>query len=536
MIDIKHKNKKLNNSLFMMLMALMLVPAIANIKMLKNSTAEIKEAQDSVELASKLELETEPVDEIAESLKATTGYENFGLIKCSGFINLRSNLIISREDNIIASIPNGSACDILDEAENKIEGIKWYKVRINDLTGYVPQEFVLTGKNAEDNASMYEMTDAELLKDTDEYKTPSLDGEKIGIIQAGSFLKYTKINKDWYQIQYEDTISYIPSSVELKSEKTYFTGTIPAEKQESFLNEYKNFGITNNTNIINIYQEENMKSTVLGALSPHSAVDILETNGEWTNISSGNVNGYIESKYIIDGDEAKDYGRANAELMAFIGDEDQEIYSQPSRLAKIWTKVAKYQNFRVIGQDKYWIEIQLDEGDTEENKDRAFINIENENVKIKYSLNVATEFQKITTEIEPEESLVSANNMSLRNNIIEYGCQFIGNPYVWGGTDLVNGADCSGFCQSVLKHFGIHIPRVSRDQAKVGTPINSIAEAKPGDLVFYANSSGTINHVAMYIGNGTVVMAGSAATGIRLAAYNYRTPVAMRNVIGDRER
>lgn len=142
-----------------------------------------------------------------------------------------------------------------------------------------------------------------------------------------------------------------------------------------------------------------MKSTVLGALSPHSAVDILETNGEWTNISSGNVNGYIESKYIIDGDEAKDYGRANAELMAFIGDEDQEIYSQPSRLAKIWTKVAKYQNFRVIGQDKYWIEIQLDEGDTEENKDRAFINIENENVKIKYSLNVATEFQKITTEI-----------------------------------------------------------------------------------------------------------------------------------------
>ena len=123
--------------------------------------------------------------------------------------------------------------------------------------------------------------------------------------------------------------------------------------------------------------------------------------------------------------------------------------------------------------------------------------------------------------------------MAFRNQIVNYAVQFVGNPYVWGGTSLTNGCDCSGFTQSVLRHFGISIPRVSRDQARSGSRVTSDV-MRPGDLVFYANSSGTINHVAMYIGNGQVVNAASRRSGITIYRWNYRTPVAIRDVIGDR--
>ena len=95
---------------------------------------------------------------------------------------------------------------------------------------------------------------------------------------------------------------------------------------------------------------------------------------------------------------------------------------------------------------------------------------------------------------------------------------------------MTNGSDCSGFTQSVLKHFGISIPRVSRDQAKTGKSINS-SQMRPGDLIFYTNSSGTVNHVAMYIGNGQVVHAASTKSGIKISSWNYRTPAKIRNVI-----
>ena len=99
-----------------------------------------------------------------------------------------------------------------------------------------------------------------------------------------------------------------------------------------------------------------------------------------------------------------------------------------------------------------------------------------------------------------------------------------------GRTSLTNGADCSGFVQSVMRNFGISLPRTSRAQSQVGEAINS-SEMQPGDLIFYANSRGTVNHVAMYIGNGQVVHASSARTGIRISNWNYRTPKVIRRVL-----
>lgn len=109
-----------------------------------------------------------------------------------------------------------------------------------------------------------------------------------------------------------------------------------------------------------------------------------------------------------------------------------------------------------------------------------------------------------------------------RTAIVAYAKQFLGNPYVYGGTSLINGADCSGFTQSVFAHFGITTGRSSRDQAAQGKEI-SMSAIQPGDLLFYASGS-YINHVAIYIGDGKIIHSSNPTTGITITKYNYRTP------------
>ncbi len=118
----------------------------------------------------------------------------------------------------------------------------------------------------------------------------------------------------------------------------------------------------------------------------------------------------------------------------------------------------------------------------------------------------------------------SAAGSDLGKKIAKYACQFIGNPYVSGGTSLTNGADCSGFTYRVYKDFGYSLPRTSYEQRSVGKEV-SYAEAQPGDLICYSG------HVAMYIGNGLIVHASTKRTGIKISNANYRSWITIRRVI-----
>ena len=157
-------------------------------------------------------------------------------------------------------------------------------------------------------------------------------------------------------------------------------------------------------------------------------------------------------------------------------------------------------------------------------RDRAFISTRDNNVEVRYALNEAIKFS-------PAE--VAANNAaSRRSKVVNYALQFVGNPYVWGGTSLTKGVDCSGFTMQVMKQFGVSLPHYSGSQAKMGKAVTS-GNMRPGDLIFYAGSGGQVNHVAIYIGNGQVVHAASRKSGIKISTWNYRSPVAIRNVLGD---
>ena len=119
----------------------------------------------------------------------------------------------------------------------------------------------------------------------------------------------------------------------------------------------------------------------------------------------------------------------------------------------------------------------------------------------------------------------------VRVAMVNYAKQFLGNRYVWGGTSLTNGTDCSGFTMRIYEKYGYSLPRVSRDQARTGKKITS-DQMKPGDLIFYGKG-GTINHVAMYIGGGQVIHASGRRTGIKISNAFYRTPLAIRRIIND---
>lgn len=117
----------------------------------------------------------------------------------------------------------------------------------------------------------------------------------------------------------------------------------------------------------------------------------------------------------------------------------------------------------------------------------------------------------------------------MRQSVVSFALQFVGNPYVWGGTSLTNGADCSGFTQSVMANFGISIPRVAQDQAGSGRDV-ALSDIQPGDLLFY-NGDGEIGHVSMYIGNNQVVHASSSTTGIIVSDLGYRQACSARSYI-----
>ena len=141
---------------------------------------------------------------------------------------------------------------------------------------------------------------------------------------------------------------------------------------------------------------------------------------------------------------------------------------------------------------------------------------------------VPTEVPKQETEVE--DTLASAAGSEL----VKYALQFVGNPYRYGGTSLTNGADCSGFVQSVFAHFDYNLSRTSRDQAKTAGYTDVAvkeSELQPGDLIFYANSSGTVYHVAIYIGDGKVVHAANERKGITISEYTYMKPYKARRVI-----
>lgn len=308
---------------------------------------------------------------------------------------------------------------------------------------------------------------------------------------------------DYYDAVYDGDV---PDSV--TSELDAYTSEETAKKLEAF-EAYNNLGITIVDTYLNVRDEAGTSGDIIGKMVGNSACEILGESDGWYHIKSGPVEGYVSAEYIVTGDEAKRIAIKEATLRAVVNTSVLNVRKEPSTDSKVVEKVGNEERYSVLEELDGWIKISID-------GEEGYVS--DEFVEVRYALLEAIEFS-------PADS-----QSAFRSSVVDYALQFLGNPYVWGGTSLTRGADCSGFTLSVFRHFGISLSHSSRAQANEGRAISG-SELRPGDLVFYGG--GTINHVAIYIGNGQIVHASNETTGIIISRYNNRTPVKYVNVIGD---
>lgn len=277
---------------------------------------------------------------------------------------------------------------------------------------------------------------------------------------------------------------------------------------------YTNLGIANvEEGNLNIRAAASLEGKLVGKLPKNAACEILDNDGAWAHIKSGEVEGYVSMEYLLTGPDAKLRARDLVRTVAVAGTDNLNVREQANTSSSVLTQVLLGEELEFVETQGEWTKISLDGED-------AYVATEYVTVE-----------EKLDTAITMTELLYGEGVSDVRVDLVEYAKQFIGNPYVWGGTSLTKGADCSGFVLSVFKKYGISLSHSSRAQANEGSKIG-ISELRPGDLVFYGNGGG-INHVAIYIGGGQVVHASSPKTGIKISKYNYRTPVKAVRVIND---
>ena len=278
--------------------------------------------------------------------------------------------------------------------------------------------------------------------------------------------------------------------------------------------EYLNRAFSNVSDFTYIRSAPDEYSDWTGKLYPDSTVTVLEYVGDWVKIQSGNAFGYVPETALYTGEQAQQRAKEFEKTKVTVTAGVLNVRSGQSTETQILTQVYAGETYLVTGEAVYgWYPVMV--GETSGWVCGDYVDLKNE---LAYGESREEEERRLA------EEAAAAARAAAGQAVVDFACQYIGYPYVWGGTSLTNGADCSGFVQAVYREFGISLPRTTWAMEGSGYGV-SYADANPGDLIVYSG------HVGIYMGDGTIVNSRNAQTGIGISNVDTSTIVAVRRVL-----
>lgn len=298
----------------------------------------------------------------------------------------------------------------------------------------------------------------------------------------------------------------------------------------------KNICIAKVNDYVNVRKGPSEEEEIVGKLYDKSAGQVLEEADGWYKISSGSIKeGYVKKEYVAVGEEAEALAKEVGTRMATVITETLRVREEAGTDSAILGLIPEGEELVVKEEVEGWVKVSIEEGDGWVSIDYVTLRtdyVQAESKEEEQARLAKEEAARKAANAAAAKKSGSSKNQSVGNSagsssgraVANFASQFVGNPYVYGGTSLTNGADCSGFVMSVYANFGVSLPHSSSALRSVGYGV-SLADAQPGDIICYSG------HVGIYVGNNTIVHASTARTGIKFTSpVNYRQVLAVRRI------
>lgn len=315
---------------------------------------------------------------------------------------------------------------------------------------------------------------------------------------------------------------------------------------------FKSLVIAKVNDYVNVRSIPSEEGEILGKLYDKSVGEFIAEEDGWYKITSGSVTGYVKGEYCVTGEDAVDLAKKVGTRIATVTTTTLKVREQPGLDAIVLGLIPIEDELLVTEELDGWVKVNIEEGDGYVSTD--YVTLSTEFVKAESkaeeearlakeaaerkaaqeaAAKAAREAKKKSSSSQSSSSssdseiipaMTSGSGSQLGKNVADFACQFVGNPYVYGGTSLTNGADCSGFVMSVYKNFGVNLPHSSAADRSVGSSVGGLDNAQPGDIVCYSG------HVGIYVGDGKIVHASTSKTGIIISNANYRSVLSVRRI------
>ncbi len=371
------------------------------------------------------------------------------------------------------------------------------------------------------------------------------EGATVGSVQVGGFSDLASTNGGISTAstsstkKIEDTI--VVSEGYTKDLKNA-AGSGLTDEEESF----KNLVIAKVNDYVNVRDCASEDGSIVGKLYNKSVGTYLEEENGWYKISSGSVEGYVKAEYCVTGDDAVEYAKEVGTRIATVTTTTLKVREQPGMDETVLGLVPIDDELIVTEELDGWVKVNIEEGDGYVSTD--YVTLSTEFVKAESiaeeEARLAKEeaARKAAKEAAAKKAAENASSSSSKEkatdggktyasptgstgaDVAQFALQFVGNPYVYGGSSLTNGTDCSGFVMSVYNNFGVSLPHSSAADRSVGATVNGLENAQAGDIICYSG------HVGIYIGNGQIVHASTAKTGIIVSNASYRSILSIRRI------